>query len=324
MPTAMARMLLGISLLLLGSRVVVVAQANYLDYHADIIATEALIIDHEFEAALASYERLFQDYDFIFLRDYKVAAQLALVEGDTAQAMVYVEHAIANGWNMSDIKKNELLKPLLANLPDVKVDSLIALYKQSLNVPVQEAVHKMYQKDQKMAIKALFRFGDQAKTRYNEEKFAPHSEGQMAELVEILETYGYPGEQLIGNDYWISTVLAHHNSISSDYNKNDTLYAFVRLMLIEALEKGQISPIELTLIEDWKVASESNHDQAAYGFLGPTLDPESLAEANRLREEIGLRSIELRNDLIDLEEATGIDFYLPRNPWQDGKIEVTE
>jgi hypothetical protein len=201
---------------------------------------------------------------------------------------------------------------------------LIELYNHSINVPVQEAVHEMYQKDQKMAIKALLRFGDQAKTRYNEQKFAPHSEGQMTELMKMLETYGYPGEQLIGNDYWMSTVLAHHNSISSDYNKKDTLYNSIRPKLIEALEKGQISPIELTLIEDWKVASESNHDQAAYGFLGPTLDPESLAEANILREEIGLRSIELRNALIDLEESTGIDFYLPRNPWQGGKIEVTE
>ena len=95
-------------------------------------------------------------------------------------------------------------------------------------------------------------------------------------------------------------------------------------MLIEALREGQISPIELTLIEDWKVASESNHNQAAYGFLGPTLDPVSLAKANRLRMKIGLRSIELRNALIDLEETTGIDFYLPKNPWQDGRIEVTE
>jgi hypothetical protein len=180
----------------------------------------------------------------------------------------------------------------------------------------------MFKKDQKMAIKALFRIGQKAKNRYYEEKFAPHSEHQMAHLIEILNKDGYLGEQLINNDYWLSTVLSHHNSISSNYNKPDTLFNYIRPKLLKALDDGQISPFEFALIENWKIAAESNHGQPSYGYLGPTLDSNSIELANSLRTKIGLRRIELRNQLVDIQKETGIDFYLPGNPWQNGKISI--
>uniref|UniRef100_UPI0040495718 hypothetical protein n=1 Tax=Fulvivirga sp. TaxID=1931237 RepID=UPI0040495718 len=108
----------------------------------------------------------------------------------------------------------------------------------------------------------------------------------------------------------------------SAYNKADTLFDYVRPKLLDALDKGQISPIEFVLAEDWKVASESNHGEVAYGFLGPTLNTKTAKVANSMRKKIGLRSVELRNQLIDIEEETSIDLYLPRNPWQDGKITI--
>ena len=104
------RMFIGIFLLLLGSKVAVVGQANYLDYHARSIATEQLIVNHEFEVALANYGALFRDYDFVYLRDYKIAAQLALVEEDSVHALIYLELGIAHGWDIDKVKKNELLK----------------------------------------------------------------------------------------------------------------------------------------------------------------------------------------------------------------------
>lgn len=117
-------------------------------------------------------------------------------------------------------------------------------------------------------------------------------------------------------------MLSHHNSISSAYNKADTLFDFVRPKLVEALDKGQISPFEFALIENWKVASESNHRKVSYGILGSTLDTETVKTANSLRSKVGLRSIELRNQLTDIEQETGINFYFRSNPWQDGKITI--
>ncbi|UCD60510.1 MAG: hypothetical protein JSV59_04115 [Flavobacteriaceae bacterium] len=47
---------------------------DYLNYHSQITEAEALIRDEKFSAALTKYEEVFSLYNFVFLRDYLVAA----------------------------------------------------------------------------------------------------------------------------------------------------------------------------------------------------------------------------------------------------------
>jgi hypothetical protein len=298
------------------------AQPNYLDYHQRVVDAEHLIVAGNYKEALANYQSIFDSYDFIFLKDYKVAAQLAVFVQCRSDAVLYVKRAIADGWTPKKIRKNKLARSVLDSISKTEVDSLIDRYDRRLNEELKGRVHGLYKEDQRMALKAFLKIGKASRTRFAEEKFAPHSEQQMVQVMDILATYGYPGEQLIGNDYWMSTVLSHHNSISTEYNKSDTLYAHIRPALFAALEKGEISPFELALIENWKVASESNHGKASYGYLGPTLDTTTIKTTNELRRRVGLRSIELRNQLVDVQSETGIDFYLSGEPWQKGEITI--
>jgi hypothetical protein len=142
----------------------------------------------------------------------------------------------------------------------------------------------------------------------------------MADLDRILGQYGYPGEKLIGNNFWMSTILGHHNSISTQYNKNDTIYNYLKPKLWIALERGEMSPYEYALIDNWFIAVSSDRSEKSYGYIDG-LSSEDILRSNQLRKSIGARSIETRNDLVDIQEKTGIDFYLHGNPWQAGKIE---
>jgi len=298
------------------------AQNSYLDYHYEIIEAEQLIVEHRFEEALSRFDDLFEAYDFVFVRDYKVATQLAVVLQNKTAALEYMRRAIGSGWEPQEIKKNKLAEDLFKTIPESLVDSLQNNYDQILDKALREKVHDMYKADQKMAIKNLLKIGQAAKARHAEAKFAPHSEDQLKKVTEILKNEGYPGEQLIGNDLWMSIILSHHNSISSDHTKNDTLYPNLRPLLLSSLDRGQISPFEIALIENWRIASQSNHQEVSYGYLGPALDPESLEIVNVSRQEIGLRSIELRNALVKIQEETGINFFLQGEPWQTGEIQV--
>ena len=76
----------------------------------------------------------------------------------------------------------------------------------------------MFKKDQRLDFPYYLRIGEKAKERYALRKFAPNSGKQIARLNEILDEYGYPGERLTGNDFWMSTILVHHNSISPEYS----------------------------------------------------------------------------------------------------------
>jgi hypothetical protein len=298
---------------------------NYQRYHEQINQAEKLISDERFHEALDRYQEVFNAFDFVFLRDCRVAAQLALYLNKKEEALEFIKLGIADGWDLRSLRKNAILSKLQKE-PEWKsieeaYPELRKKYSERIDESTREEVHDMFKTDQKKALGALLRMGDKAQDKYAIKKFAPHSETQLKKLIEILEDQGYPGEKLIGNNYWMATILSHHNSISTHYVNKDTLYTFIRPKLAKAIETGQISPYEFALIEDWRIAVGSERTQTGYGFINPPLSS-TLTETNGLRQEIGLRTIELRNKLIDVEKRTGIDFYLP--DWIDGKIKVQQ
>ncbi|WP_405205370.1 hypothetical protein [Aquimarina sp. LLG6339-5] len=303
------------------------AQENYLNYHSKVIECEELIVEGKYTSAINIFDSLFKQFDFLFLRDIKVATELSAFEKDYESGMKFAELGIKAGWTIESINKNDNLRSLKEQQEWTKIksayDSLHKIYLSRLNFQVKEQVHEMFKKDQKKALGALFRIGQKSKRRYSEKKFAPHSEHQLEKLEQILNEYGYPGERLIGNSLWCSVILSHHNSISVNYNSKDTIYAQLKPKLLNALKLGEISPYEFAQIEDWRIAALNDHKLTSYGFLGNIPDNIVLKSINKNRANIGLRSIDLRNNLIDVENETGINLYLPKG-WQNGKIKFEE
>jgi hypothetical protein len=297
--------------------------ADYFDYHSKINQAENHLANARYPEALLTYEAVFASFDFVFCRDYKIAAQVSTYLNKNQEAALMVEKALSAGWELKDAKKLNSLEGLWQG-PDGQsleksYDSLRAAYLNRLDNETRETVHRMFKKDQKKAMGALLRIGDKAQENYAVKKFAPHSEQQLEELKEILLSRGYPGERRIGNDFWASTILSHHNSISREYNTRDTLYRNLRPLLWKALRAGQLSPYEFALIEDWKIATTSGRQDPGYGFLNPPAAA-TLHATDSLREAIGLRTVALRNALVDIEESTGMHFFLP--DWVNGKIQV--
>ena len=297
---------------------------DYWKYHERINKAEVLIGEEKFENALAAYEAIIGDYDFVFLRDYKIAAQLALQCSEKEKAYTYIRKGISAGWEIKDLKKNKFLETLKDD-PEWKMmekdyPELRESYLERIDPFMRDQVESMFKKDQWMAAGALLRIGEKAQTNYAVKKFAPHSETQILQLIPLIQDQGYPGEKLIGNDYWVSTILSHHNSISEEYARQDTLYKYIQPMLKDAIEKGEMSPYEYALIDDWFIAVSSSRTKPGYGFLNQPRQS-TLEVTEGLRTKIGLRSIALRNKLVEMENKTGMNFYLP--DWVKGKITVS-
>ena len=297
---------------------------DYERYHQRVIDAEKLIGSEHYSDALQIYEELFNDYDFVFLREYKIASQLALYLNDKQKAREYLKNGMLSGWKMKSIKRNKYLERLREGeeWKAIKKEyrTLNKQYQSKLNHQLQKQVKKMLSKDQWKAFRVFLTFSSKGQDRCAERKFAPHSEKQMAELSDILKTYGYPGERLIGNSS-MSTILSHHNSISKAYVSQDQLYPNLKPKLKEALKKGQISPHNFALIDDWYLSVKHDRSEAAYGIIDPPSGSE-LPKTNQLRSAVFLRSVEIRNRLIDIQEKTGMNFYLEGYPWINGKIEV--
>ncbi|MBO0949388.1 hypothetical protein [Fibrella forsythiae] len=301
-------------------------EENYLVYHRTIAAAQKLITRQEYRGALDLYKQTFNSFSFVFLNDYKVATQLAVQIGNHKEAFGYLKKAMAAGWTIQEIKKAKFLRTLQHDpewaIVEKQRDSLYIVFQQKENSELRSSVKKMFNKDQRKAFAALFALSDKRRQRYAEERFAPHSEKQLADLKNIINTYGYPGEKLIHNSYWASVIVSHHNSISTNYNLTDTLYLAIRPTLLKALKLGEISPHEFARIDDWYVAINSNHREKQFGHLSSSLTHKELEKADQLREEIGMSSVETMNSLIDLQAQTGMNFYLPSDLRQ--KISITD
>ncbi len=306
--------------LLFSTSTLVVGQEGYLQYHRTIVSVESLLVKNQFEEAILKLDSLAAEVDFMFLRECKLGTELATYHNDFEIAFRFLEKGILAGWTLKSLKKKQQLISLQQNpkwsVMEESYDSLHLIYLAKLNKPLRQQVRSMLKQDQKMALKAWLRIGDKSQIRYAEEKFAPHSEQQLAELRQIIVKNGYPGEKIIGNSWWASVFLSHHNSISPAYTLQDTLYPAIRPYLQEAILKGELHPYDFAIIEDWLVAASSGHDNTSYGYLGKLTDEEKV---NENRKKIGLRSIDLRNALIDLEAETGLNLYLQKD-WQKGKI----
>jgi hypothetical protein len=307
------------------SGVIAQKQTDYMQYHRDIGNAEKLLSHRKYAEALVVFEKVFDSYEYIFLRDYKVATQLALFLKDEAKAFGFMRSGISAGWTLKQIEANKFLAPLQKRkeweILKSDYDSLRNIYHQRLNQQLRAEVRSMIKHDQRLDFPYYLRIGQKAKERYAMRRFKPNSEKQLARLNEILNEYGYPGEKLIGNNTWMSTILSHHNSISTEYTRKDTLYPALKPRLLTAISKGEMSPDDYAVIEDWYVAVKFQRQKAAYGYLNPLLEDE-LAKANELRQNIGLRSVEIRNTLIDIQAETGMNFYLDGTLWVKGKINI--
>ena len=296
---------------------------NYSEYHVKVIEAEVFIADENFQEALDIYNQLFDNYDFVFVREYKIATQLAVLLNQTDAALEFLNKGILAGWDKKSISKNKLLSGVLEQKSGKEFMShykdLHVTYEEQTNDSLKNQVHDMFKRDQKLAIKALFKLSSKSQDKYAEKKFAPHSETQMSDLKTILKQIGYPGEKIIGNDIWMSTILSHHNSISKAYVEKDTLYPIVRPKLLQAIERGEMAPVEFAMIDEWRFATMTDPTEVSYGFLeAPYVG--QVNKTDSLRAAIGLRSIELRNLLVDVEGKTSINMYLFGGPWVEGKI----
>ena len=300
-------------------------QNDYNTYHKRILEAEKYTVEHNFDRALEKYDEAFAEAAFVFLRDCKIATQLAAYQAEEDQTFKFLRRGAVAGWELKEIRRNAQLKKFMESSSWSKFEKdypdLRKQYETSLNQELQARVKKMYSKDQKKAMGALFRIGSGSQDKYAEQKFAPHSEQQIKEFLEILMDSGYPGEKLIGNDYWASTILSHHNSISENYNRNDSLYPEMQPELLRALSRGEVSPFELALIDEWYRSTLGQGSYIGYGILDPPTTA-NLTQTNALRAKLYLRSVETRNALVDIQEKIGINFELPGQGWIDGKIEV--
>ena len=118
------------------------AQENYLNYHSKVIECEQLIVEGKYTLAIDTFDSLFSQFDFLFLRDINVATELSTYEKDYKSGLKFIRLGIKAGWTLESINKNDNLKSLREQPEWRKViatyDSLHTIYLSRLNLQIKE------------------------------------------------------------------------------------------------------------------------------------------------------------------------------------------
>ncbi len=297
---------------------------DYSDYHHSVRVIEASLLQEEWEEALTLSVQLERDFEFLFKKDLKIALQLAYRVGNSVSFRRFSEKAFERGWDWKKAKKE------LRDNSDFEFwlgDSLKSISKRTRRIPlaypeVREQVKRLFIQDQWQALGALFTFSSERQDRYAEKKFAPKARERVEEIQSIIDSLGYPGEMLIGNSVWGSTILSHYNSISESFAKADTLYTSIREDLRNELAQGRISPFEFALIDNWHQSIESGRTIESYGILAEEVSAEALARVDANRLAVGLPTIQGHNSLLELQTKSGLRLFFGEGWGGDSPIDV--
>lgn len=291
---------------------------NYLDYHNEIIKAEEYIVARQFGESLKIYRNLTDTYKHVFLRDIKVAAQLSAYVNDTDNLFYFLEQGMKKGWTSKEIMKRETLKKFKTDSRWKKIktkqDQFKEDFENSINLELRKEIKEMLVKDQKRAIRVALTPVKKWRERYTNRKFVPNNRNQVRRINKIIDQIGYPGEKIIGDKSWATVIISH--------NEHDTIYNELRPKLYSAFERGEISAIEIALIETWRTGVDTGWKDKAFLIFEQDAGTVEIVHADSLRQRIGLRSIELNNKLIGTEKELGMKFYL--SPSHGGLITIKE
>lgn len=297
---------------------------DYQRYHNTCREIERLLLEENLEGAMGKYLKLESQYTFIFKKDLKVALQLAYRLGDSPSFERLARLTFSQGWDWKRAKKELKDNPDFAAGMAVQLKT-IAKQSQPSQVPhpdVRRRVKQLFIQDQWQALGALFTFSPQRQSRYAEGRIAPDAKKRVLEIWQIVEEIGYPGEMLIGNAVWSSTLFSHYNSISEGFAKKDTLYPAMRGILKAEIWAGRISPFEFALIDNWYQSVSSGRAVESYGILEGAVSESSLITVDRNRVSIGLPDVSTYNELLEWQEKTGIKLFFSHAWGNNAPIKV--
>lgn len=184
-------------------------EVNYFNYHREINKAEHLFfVENKQRQAFAIYDKLLQHYDFVFVKDYFIAAQIACKYRDTQKVYRYLTACFKNGLRIGQLS----LSPALADCgmqeqnPKLRsiYDSCRKMYLAKIDLDYLGKMYQQYSEDQND--KSLPR------QQYNE-ALRRHLEL----LIGYIKTKGFPSDKLIGIED--SSVKVNGRNLEQWYKK---------------------------------------------------------------------------------------------------------
>lgn len=302
---------------------------NYIDYQKRFNMVDELVLHRLYDKALPILDTIELNYDFIYARHCVKSLQICLVSNDSIRAEKWLKRCMLQGvpkWYLRNLPSTKgTSKYHSCKLLMRKYDSFYCIYRSRINHQLADQIDSMIETDQRLTKKVNDGFILTRHT-YHGLKWLNNNRRQFEALKSIIQTYGYPGEHLIGlPEIWNDSTLFMNQERFEILYLNETR-AFIMLLhcysnrreninniLLKQVEIGNLPSYQYASINDF-IARKTKDPLKREYFNQWHTDPDTanLIKIDKRRDSIGLNIYELkqRNDkLINARRRNKSDIY---------------
>ncbi|AKD02497.1 hypothetical protein POKO110462_12300 [Pontibacter korlensis] len=272
-------------------------------YHPVINHAELRVVKGKYEEALQAYEQAFASVPSPFARDYYNAAICAVLLQDRRKTFNYLENLVEKGVSLEYLEQ----QPVLDSLQETRKWRRFAKkypkrrhkFDQKLNKELRADLDELYAQDQ------YFR---QAKGgwRVHGDTIRKIEAANTLKLLNWIEEYGYPGEDLIGVADTLEQ-LPRFSIVIRRQTKARKGHDFTEV-LMQAVQQGRMAPQPAAYLLDQQ-AGQNKYGSRAYvkvncstceeeelgqigDYLVMKISEEDQQKINERREKLGLEPLD--------------------------------
>jgi hypothetical protein len=292
---------------------------DYITYHHVFHRIDEDVLAENWNMALQRLDTIYVSYDFIYAKHCLKAIQICGKVGDKKRGEQWLHKSFLQGVPLWILFKSEPVRSILQNYSAAGIqkayDSLRSLHKSRINLQLAAQVDKMEAEDIRRTRRVNDGFFLFRHTIYGLQ-WIQMNKRHARTIKTITETYGYPGERLIGlsGDYDDSVTLPRFHfwhRLLSDERAYVMLihhysYPGINIDLQEAVKNGYMHPEQFGTISDYKTRYGKGRDKKAkYYYVWYDKMEESPDAVEQRRHAIGLNTLQQqkRNANLEMERA---------------------
>lgn len=167
-------------------------QTNYLEYHRSINIAEEHISKEQFLKALDVYDFVFKGYNYVYTKDFIIAAQIAVLGDSIQKASRYIERAIIGGYPCQCVEGLPIFKDYISSNTWSSIKSKEKEYKKDYYSHIRT--------DLLIEFSKRYRDEQDNKTRDKFEIYNIHVISNFQRIKSLMDSLVFPSERIIGFD----------------------------------------------------------------------------------------------------------------------------
>lgn len=283
-------------------------QTNYFEYHESINQAEEYFSNEQFDEAIVVYDKVFQKYDYVYVKDYLIAAQIAILINSEETAFRYLEEAMKSGYTSESMEKFPLFHELINteewNILKSKEDKFRKEYLSKIDFDLLVEFSERYRNEQ------------DTKSAKDQSEYKTNVISNFNRIKFLMDSFYFPSEKRIGLDNSrIAPNKRNKTSGLSDYSAGNSKVIPTLLhydnpiteigidKFIESIELGDLHPRQFAQIFTFEknYMSRINDDKNInkpdlpdYTFNFPFgVNSDNVEKVNLDRKKIGICSVEI-------------------------------